>query len=218
MTLFKQLAFLVGIVYALGANAQEPLSAYQVMKNTTAEVMTVLADAQSYYQTEPERYYEEIHRVLGDLVDFDAFARGVMGPYASRNRYQSLSTEGRMKLREQVTRLSSVIRVGLVRTYGKGLLAFSGNEVEILPPKAGDRSASSATVVQLIHGAGEQPYTIRYKLRKNSVNKWMLRNLTVESINLGQIYRSQFESAVKAYQGDIDKVIDNWSLNSREST
>lgn len=218
MRLIKKLVFVMGFVYALTANAEVQLSAHQVMENTTAEVMAVLAEAREYHQTEPERYYQEIHRVLDDLVDFGAFSRGVMGDHASGEHYRSLDREGKIKLREQVKRLSSVIRVALVRTYGKGLLAFSGSEVEILPPDLAEDEASGATVVQLIRGSGEQPYEIRYKLRKDSKGKWTLRNITVESVNLGQIYRSQFEAALKEYQGDIDKVIDNWSVNSTEST
>ena len=217
MTLVKKLVFLLGFVCAVTAHAKEQLSAHQVMENTTAEIMEVLAEARQYHQAEPERYYQEIHRVLDDLVDFAAFSRGVMGSHASRQRYQSLSQEGRLKLREQVKRLSSVIRVGLVRTYGKGLLAFSGSEVEILPPGPAEGDPRSATVVQLIRGGGDKPDEIRNKLRKNSKGSWTVRNLTVESVNLGQIYRSQFEAALKEHQGDIDRVIDTWSVSSAES-
>ena len=216
MALVKKLVFLIGIIYTLNINAQVQLSAHQVMENTTREIMAILADAGEYHQAEPERYYQEIHHVLDDLVDFMAFSRGIMGKYASRQRYESLTREGKIKLRGQVKSLSAVVRVSLVRTYGKGLLAFSGSEVEILPAAAAEISSRSTTVVQLIRGGGERAYEIRYKLRKNSKGKWTVRNLTVESVNLGQIYRSQFEAALKKYQGDIDKVIDNWAVRSAE--
>jgi hypothetical protein len=31
-----------------------------------------------------------------------------------------------------------------------------------------------------------------------------MRNLVVENVNLGQVYRSQFESAARRYDGDLD--------------
>ena len=37
---------------------------------------------------------------------------------------------------------------------------------------------------------------------------------SVENVNLGQIYRSQFEAAARRYNGDIDQVIDNWEEQS----
>ena len=193
--------------------AEALLGPHQLMKQTTDEVMNVLAEAESYYATEPERYFEEVHRVLDQVVDFQGFTRGVMGEYAASKRYRSLNEEGKMQLREQVDRFSDMIRVGLVRTYGKGLLAFSGSRIEILPPETTDQS-STATVVQLIHNTGDQPYTIHYKLRKDRNGEWKLRNMIVESVNLGQIYRSQFEAAMRDHQGNIDKVIDSWLVDT----
>ena len=37
--------------------------------------------------------------------------------------------------------------------------------------------------------------------------------MTIEAVNLGKVYQSQFYSAAKQYKGDIDKVIDNWSVD-----
>ena len=198
--------------------AEQPLGPHQLMRQTTDEVMSVLAEAESYYETEPERYFEEIHGVLDQVVDFDGFTRGVMGKYATRTRYQSLDSAGKAQLREQVKRFSDMIRIGLVRTYGKGLLAFNGSRIEILPPEpSAEAESSTATVVQLIHNTGDQPYTIHYKLRKNSKGEWKLRNMVVESVNLGQIYRSQFEAGIREHQGSIDLVIDNWLIGAGEN-
>jgi phospholipid transport system substrate-binding protein len=204
----RRLVFVLVILFSFRAFAAESLSAHQVMEKTTAEIMLVLAEA------ETERYYQEIHRLLDDLVDFNAFARGVMGSHASSKYYQSLNAEQRVKLRKQVQRFSSVIRVSLVRTYGKGLLVFSDSEAEIQSPSKEEDSSNSATVVQLIRGSGVEPVVIRYKMRKTSKNGWMMRNLTVGPVNLGKIYKSQFQSAFNEYQGDVDKVIDTWALNS----
>jgi phospholipid transport system substrate-binding protein len=45
-----------------------------------------------------------------------------------------------------------------------------------------------------------------------------MRNLVVENVNLGQIYRSQFESAARRYKGDLDRVIENWSAETEQSS
>jgi phospholipid transport system substrate-binding protein len=52
---------------------------------------------------------------------------------------------------------------------------------------------------------------------------WKLRNLIIENINLGEIYRGQFEAAVEAADGDVDYVISHWDeanvrVENKEST
>ena len=35
--------------------------------------------------------------------------------------------------------------------------------------------------------------------------------MIIESVNLGEIYRSQFQSAARKHDGDLDLVIANWT-------
>src|SRR5210317_1620787 len=110
---------------ALGAWAQQPAAqtpAHEVVQATTQQVMTVVVEAKDYAEEDPERYYTGIQAVLDPVIDYRGFARSVMGPYASSKRYRSLDEAGRARLRVQLDRFTEVMRTGLVRTYGKGLL------------------------------------------------------------------------------------------------
>lgn len=185
----------------------------RLVEQTTEEVLGIIKEAQGYYEQDPERFYQEVQSVLGRVVDFDSFARGVMGKYAGKDYYLSLSAEGREQLKQQVDRFSGVFRDGLVQTYAKGLLAFNGNKTEVLPVAEDDVVTGKVTVVQQIYGDRDTPYEVMYLLRKDKQGQWKFRNVTIDAVNLGQVYRSQFYSAVKQYDGDIDKVIDNWALD-----
>ena len=224
------IAFVVGAVLGSGSVfAAEPataaainkavntteISAHQVVEVTTERVMKIITEAQEYYDQDPQRFYREIETVLGEVVDFDSFARGVMGKYASKRSYMALKTdEEKKQFRARMVRFSQIFRDGLVQTYAKGLLAFNGNKIEVLPANGNENNSSgSVTVVQHIYGGAEKPYEVHYKLRKNRSGEWKLRNVTIEAVNLGKVYQSQFYSAAKQYQGDIDKVIDNWSVD-----
>lgn len=200
------------------SNSQEMVkgeSAHQVLEATTKRLMTVITEAQTYFTTDPERFYGEIELILDEVVDFDSFARGVMGKYASKNVYMKLgSREEKEAFKERMNRFSVIFRDELVKTYAKGLLAFNGNRIDVLPPEESQGAEDSGvTVIQHIYGAAEKPYVVRYKMRQDRSNQWKLRNLTIEAINLGKIYRSQFYSAAKLYSDDIDKVIDSWSVD-----
>ncbi|EAQ99002.1 MlaC/ttg2D family ABC transporter substrate-binding protein [Congregibacter litoralis] len=187
-------------------------TARQTLRETTDKVLAVIEEARSYVDEDTERYYQAVHEVLDPIVDFRGFARGVMGEYATGARYRSLDEAGRDKLRDQLERFTETMRVGLVRTYSKGLLAFGGSRVELDDsPDAGD-SADRAMLKQLIYSDEAQPYVVVYFMARDKSGDWKMRNLVVENVNLGQIYRSQFESAARRYDGDLDQVIANWTV------
>ena len=189
-------------------------SADEVVKATTDRVMKIVIDARVYYGTDPDRFYREMEAVLAEVIDFNSFARSVMGPYASKKQYMTLKTDKeRAAFKARINRFADIFKDGLVQTYAKGLLAYSGNKITVLPLAKGAATEGSVTVTQHIYGESEKPFVLQYKMRKNRAGEWKLRNLTIEAINLGRIYQSQFGSAVKQYKGDLDAVIDNWTLD-----
>jgi len=210
-------ALLLAIALALlstlpaAAQADSGEDAYQVIERTTDQVMNLVKEANAYADEDPERYFRELQAVLDEVVDFAYFSRAVMGPYASRKRYQSLSDEGKQELRDQVERFTEVMREGLVRTYGKGLLAFGGSRVEIQRPDSPTELGDKAEIRQLIYSDAPEPYVIEYQMRRDKDGSWRLRNMIVETINLGVIYRNQFQAAARDADGDLNAVIDNWT-------
>lgn len=194
------------------AESPEPAAtAHEVVRDATEAVMEVVADAQSYASSDPDRYYNQVQEILDPVVDFRGFARGVMGPYASSERYRSLDAAGRDKLKDQLDRFTEVMRASMVRTYSKGLLAFGGSRIEVNEPAPSEDSATRAAVRQLIYSEKPKPYVVMYQMGTDRDGSWKLRNMVIENVNLGEIYRSQFESSARSYKGNLDKVIANWS-------
>lgn len=206
------------VVAAETAQASADGNAYDVIESTTSKVMSVVEEANGYADKDPDRYFRELQALLDEVVDFGYFSRAVMGPYASRQRYQSLDAEGKAKLREQVDRFTEVMREGLVRTYGKGLLAFGGSRVEIQRPEIPEDLGDKAEIRQLIYSDAPEPYVIEYQMRRDKDGKWWLRNMIVETINLGVIYRNQFQAAARDAEGDLDEVIENWTTPEEGGT
>jgi phospholipid transport system substrate-binding protein len=197
------------------APAAKP-SAREVLRDATERVLAVIEDARSYVDEDPERYYAEVDKVLDSVVDFRGFARGVMGDYGTSARYRSLDEAGRNKLRDQLERFTETMRQGLIRTYSKGLLAFGGSRVELDDSDDSGENADRVMLRQLIYSDASDPYVVFYQMARDRSGTWRMRNLVVENVNLGQIYRNQFESAARRYDGDLDKVIDNWSAENAQ--
>lgn len=209
----KGLVALVLTMLALPSSAQVNDKAPKpIIEFTTTQIMSIIEEAPEYFDEDPDRFYGEIGSVLDATIDWRGFAKGVMGEYASNARYKSLDADGKKALRAQLESFTDIIKSGLIRTYAKGLLAFSGSKFEIVDGDDIEPNARSASITQLVYGSGDQTYTIRYQMGKRRDGSWRLRNLIVEDINLGQIYQNQFASAAKAANGNVGQVVAEWDV------
>ena len=181
----------------------------EVISDVTAQVMTVVAEADTYFDQDPDRYYQEIDAALAELVDWRGFATAVMGEYYSRGR--SMDQAGRANLKRQRDDFAATLREGLIRSYAKGLLAFGGARMEVEGVEASPQSARVASVTQLVYGEADRVYTIRYQMGQYKDGAWRLRNLIIETINLGEIYRNQFSALARDADDDLDSVIAQWN-------
>lgn len=189
----------------------------KLIRDATGKIVSAIEQAKQYYDKEPERFHAEIDEILFPLIDFRSFARGVMGKHGSR-RYESglKDNEAKQAFQARVDAFTEKFKQGLVATYAKGLLTFQGEKIDVLPIQGDIGTGKSVNVVQKIHGDGGEPVLIRYKMRQNADGLWKVRNVQLQSINLGKVYRNQFASAARQYNSDIDKVIENWVVESQD--
>ncbi len=208
---FSALLFSTALVSQASAAEQDP---YQIVQQTTEKVLAIVKDAKGYAQKDPERFQKEVTLELDKVVDFNHFARGVMGSYASAQRYKALKSEAeKAAFNERIQRFSSTFKQGLVDTYANGLLNLNGQKIETLPLRKGDNLASgSVSIIQNIYNDSGKPYVIQYSMRRTQAGEWKLQNLIIEGINLGLTYRSQFAESADLNKGDLDKVIANWKV------
>lgn len=194
-------------------NGNIETTAHSVVESTTVDLLTLIQDAKTYVDEDEARFNKELEALLAPFVDFRSFARAVMGKYASKSTMASLDDAQQAQLEQQITGFSEVFSKALIVTYGKGLLAFEGERIEVV---AADEKANAkpnkAKVKQLIYGERAKPFEILYSMRKNADGEWKLRNMVIESINLGIVYRNQFYNAYDVYEGDMNRVIANWSV------
>jgi len=207
---------LVWLIAAAASLHAATRGAHEVVKDTTDRVMAILEDAPQYSEADPQRYYDQLFAVFDAVIDYEAFARGVMGQYATAQRYRSLDEAGQARLRGQLERFTAVMREGLVQTYGRGLLAFGGSRVELAGEAEMQDDGKRASVRQRIYSDASQPYVVTYQMGLDRVEEWKLRNVIIESVNLGQVYRSQFQAAARQQSGDLDAVIDAWLVKDVE--
>lgn len=213
--LLSMLAFAVSMNVAAQPDAALDTTkpgARSLVADTTERVMAVVTAAEEYAEEDPERYYGEIQTILDPLIDYRGFARNVMGPYASSKRYRSLDEAGREQLRAQLDTFTEAMQQSLIRTYSKGLLAFGKARIELGMDEPEAPSDDRASVKQLIYAESPQPYVVLYQMGRDKAGDWKLRNVIIESVNLGEIYRDQFLASARDFDGDLNEVISNWTV------
>lgn len=222
MIRFSVLGLLTLLLMVAGLQAQaETKGPHKTIEQATVSLVDVIVAAKGYYEQDPDRYYHEIEQLVEPLIDFPTFARSVMGPYGTRDYYISLKTpEAREVFKQQYSQFVETFKQGLINTYGKGLLAFNGQTIAVQPPTEEDQQliaqGESVNVVQKIQGANET-YTITYKMRPDKDGSWLVRNVTIESINVGLLYRNQFVASMNKYSGDLEKVVGNWLQDAKDA-
>jgi phospholipid transport system substrate-binding protein len=187
----------------------------------TQQVISAIDGAKGYFDKDPQRFYTEVEGILTPLVDFPSFTRSVMGPFGTKAYYQSLKTPTEKEAyKKNYQRFVDTFKGGLITTYGKGLLAFNGQKIEIVPATAIDlqnvAKGDYVDVIQTIQGE-DALYQVIYKMRPDKKGEWMLRNVTIETINVGLLYRNQFVELMAKHKNDFGVVIDNWTVESKDT-
>lgn len=171
-----------------------------VVRVTSNRILEIAQTSAVELERDPESFYTRVQAVLDPVMDFDRFARNVMGQAGKRASDQ------------QKQRFAETFKVGLVRTYASALTEFKDGKIEVMPSKRPSNSPDKADVLMNVHH-GNALFSVTYRMGKDADGAWRARNIVVEGVNIGLSYRSQFASAMKdpRFGGDVDKVIDAWA-------
>lgn len=171
----------------------------QVVEDTSNRVMAVLDENRETYRNDSEAFLEGLSEIMDPVVDYEGIARSVMTVRFSRNASP-----------EQIQRFIDTFKRSMVQFYGNALLEFDSGKIAVLPPRNRDQQRDDRASVNMeVHAANGTVYPVTYTM-VNQDGRWMVRNVIVEGINIGLLFRDQFAQAMQAHGNDLDKVIDNW--------
>ncbi|MFN3237265.1 MAG: phospholipid-binding protein MlaC [Pseudomonadales bacterium] len=193
-------ALLLGLSLSAPVLAEVP-DPKQAVQTATDELLGKLEEVRPLYAEDPDQFFAAIDEALSPFIDFEGFSRGVMAKYYRR------ATD------EQKAEFSETFRTALIRTYGKALIEFDNQKIVVLEPSLDPKRPNRATIALEIHGANNAIYPVEYSLTLED-NRWLLRNVSIEGINIGLQFRSQFASFMSQYRNDIDQVIENWTVDA----
>ena len=197
------LALLLSMPLLAQAAAATP---HQVVEDTSVRVMEVLDANRELYKQDSNAFLEGLNEILDPVVDFHGIARSVMTVRYSRSASD-----------EQMERFIDTFKLSMIEFYGNALLEFNSGKIVVLPPARGSQQSDQRASVDMEVQANDgNIYKVTYTMA-NIDGQWKVRNVIVEGINIGLLFRDQFAQAMQAQRNDLDAVIANWGSVVAES-
>ncbi len=195
LTILRNTVFLTLLAFAgLSVAATD---ARTVVEQTTQELLSDLAANKELYRNDPTAFYNAMDNILGDVVDADGISRSVMTV-----RYSRRATP------EQMQRFQENFKRSLMQFYGNALLEYDNQGIRVLPDVRMQGNDRSEVRMEVTDKKGVV-YPVSYTMVKVD-NQWRMRNVIINGINLGKLFRDQFSEAMQRNAQDLDRVIGNW--------
>ena len=172
-------------------------SAHQIVQQTTDELLSDLKANKDTYRSNPSAFYDALNRILGPVVDADGISRSIMTVKYSRKASP-----------EQMKRFQENFKRSLMQFYGNALLEYDNQDIRVLPAK--QEGADRTSVGMEVRDSKGTVYPVSYTLVKID-DQWMLRNVIINGINIGKLFRDQFADTMQKNGNDLDKTINGWA-------
>lgn len=190
-----------GLIICLAAMSLPLLAApaaHEVVQQTTTTLLADLKVNKEQYRTDPGAFYNALNSILGPVVDVDGISRSVMTV-----RYSRQATP------EQMQRFQENFKRSLMQFYGNALLEYNNQDIRVLPVN-GQQDPQRTSVNMEIKDGNGTVYPLSYTMVSQD-GTWKMRNVIINGINVGKLFRDQFSQAMQDNRNDLDKVIDNWT-------
>jgi phospholipid transport system substrate-binding protein len=181
----------------LMANAAAAPTAHDLVDRTTKELLSDLDQNREQYKSNPGAFYDALNRIVGPVVDADGISRSIMTVKYSRKATPA-----------QMQRFQENFKRSLMQFYGNALLEYNNQGITVSPAK--EEGADRTSVEMLVKGNNGATYPVSYTLEKIS-GEWKVRNVIINGINIGKLFRDQFADAMQRNGNDLDKTIDGWA-------
>ncbi|TDV69926.1 phospholipid-binding protein MlaC [Pseudomonas sp. LP_7_YM] len=191
----------------LFANAAPASSAHDLVQDTTSRLLADLAANKEKYKQDPTDFYAALNSIVGPVVDADGISKSIMTVKYSRNATPA-----------QMQKFAENFKRGLFQFYGNALLEYNNQGITVDPAK--DESGDRTEVRMTVKGSNGAVYPVSYTLEKIN-GEWKLRNVIINGINIGKLFRDQFADAMQRNGNNLDKTIDGWAgevAKAKEST
>ena len=195
----KVFVYAFSLLFLVPANSSE-INPQTFIDSNAQSMVQVIVNNQDLFESDPDLFKKKIKDIFEPMVDFRRVSASVMG----KENYLKSSTEQRSEFIE-------VFKTSLLDTYASTLAQWGDQKIVT--------NFTNETTFEKIEDVNQDlltesnSYPITYKVRKSGEG-WKIINIIVNGVNLGLTFRNQFRALVEEFDGDIDKVILNWTSDA----
>src|SRR5471030_335919 len=195
-TLRRGLLVLLATLPLMG-NAVADSSAHALVQDTTNRMLADLSANKEKYKQDPQDFYTALNIIVGPVVDAEGISKSIMTV-----KYSRKATPEQMKTFEEN------FKKGLFQFYGNALLEYNNQGITVDAAK--DESGDRTSVGMMVKGSNGAIYPLSYTLEKIN-GEWKLRNVIINGINIGKLFRDQFSDAMQRNGNNLDATINGWA-------
>ncbi|RON10357.1 toluene tolerance protein [Pseudomonas brassicacearum] len=195
-TLRRGLLVLLAVLPFMG-NAVAAQSAHDIVQDTTNRLLADLSANKAKYKQDPNGFYDSLNNIVGPVVDAEGISKSIMTVKYSRKATP-----------EQMKTFENNFKRGLFQFYGNALLEYNNQGITVDPAK--DESGDRTSVGMTVKGSNGAIYPVSYTLEKIN-GEWKLRNVIINGINIGKLFRDQFSDAMQRNGNNLDATINGWA-------
>ncbi len=191
------LLFFVFPVWAQG----DPQDAHKLVDEKIRTLLARIEQLKTLPEVSEKQRISAVEEVIGPVVDFKRITRRVMAKFYKRSSKQ------------QKVDFYTVFKKTLLNTYAKGLWEFEDYKVRLKPLKTSHQSQRNTLVeFEVVTSSGQLFPVIQSLFYHKKQSRWMVQNVIISGVNIGQLFRDQFARLVAQNQGNIDLAIQAWVL------
>ena len=195
----KVFIYVFSLLFLVPANSNE-INPETFIDSKAQSMVQVIVNNPDLFETDPNLFKKKIKDIFEPMVDFRRVSASVMG----KENYLKSSTE-------QKSEFIEVFKNSLLDTYASTLAQWGDQKIVT--------NFTNKTTFEKIEDVNQDlltesnSYPITYKVRKSGKG-WKIINIIVNGVNLGLTFRNQFRALSEEFNGDIDKVILNWTSDA----
>jgi phospholipid transport system substrate-binding protein len=175
-----------------------------IIASASERLLFTLNQERSQFKNNPQRLYSRVSNQMRPLSDFSSIARGVMGSF-----YKTADAE-------QKRRFTTAFQQSLIRIFSNSLMSSKINNIKVVPVTNINPASRKRNVSMIVSTAGGDRFQVNYSMVRNAQNKWLIRNVILDGVNLGLTYRNQFKSEMNRSGNNLNHVIANWSKVAKQ--
>ena len=196
MLRFFSSKILIAIILSNYLFAEKIPELHEYIDSNAQHFLTVIKEEGSKYDENPEEFKKILKNIWEPMVDTKVVSRLIL----SSDIYASAS-ESQKKLFEDRTKKL------LLDTYVSTLLEFENYDIKTDENIKINRKTLEVTIN---FSSESDSFETILTVYKNNKGQYRIINIIVNGINLGLIFRSQFQDAYKENNNDLDAAIESW--------